>query len=88
MDKERFEKQYQIVLRAEALGIGQADRFTRMLDIGFADKQFNLRLDDFLNADDENFTHDFVGIQNHMDREQCLVVDCFVPRFAGKKEEK
>ena len=80
--KERFEKIITIIKKAEAMGIGQGDRITRILDIENADKQFNLDLDDWLNADDENFAHDFIGIQNHMNRETMRCEDFFVPRFA------
>lgn len=85
--KERFERIVKIVERSERMGIGFGDRVTRIMDIDNADKQFSLRLDDFLNADDLNFVHDFCGIQNHMDREQCKCVDLFVPRFAGRKDD-
>ena len=85
--KERFEKIVKIVERSEKMGIGFGDRTDRLMDIDYADKQFTLRLDEFLNADDFNFVHDFCGIQNHMDREKCECVDFFVPRFAGRKDE-
>ena len=83
---DRFNTIVKIVERAEKLGIGIGDRTTRILDIEFADKQFNLRLEEFLNADDENFCHDFVGIQRHMNRRLCVIRDLFVPRFAEIKE--
>ncbi len=82
---ERFEIISKIVDRANVLGITIGTRCTQMMDIDNADQQFNLRLDEFLNADDENFVHDFCGIQRHMDRIQCKVVDFFLPRFAGKE---
>lgn len=83
---DRFNTIVKIAERAEKLGIGIGDRATRILDIEFTDKQFNLRLEEFFNADDENFCHDFVGIQRHMDRHRCMIADLFVPRFAGVKE--
>lgn len=55
-----------------------------MMDIESADKQFNLRLDDWLNADDENFFHDFFGIITESDRSTYpCTFGLFVPRFAG-----
>ena len=84
--KERFEMTVKIVERAENMGIGIGDRITRIMDIEFADKEFHLRLDEFLNADEENFCHDFCGIQAHMDRKACKMSDLFVPRFAGYGE--
>lgn len=72
-----------IVKRAQALGIAQGEQYVQFMDIENAAKQFDLRLDLMLEADDQNFAHDFCGIQNHMDREKCQVVDCFSPRFSG-----
>lgn len=81
--KERFETIVKIVERAESMGIGIGDRVTRILDIEFADKEFNLRLDEFLNADEENFCHDFCGIQANMNRRALKMENFFVPRFSG-----
>ncbi len=83
---DRFNTIVKIAERSEKLGIGIGDRTTRILDIEFTDKQFNLRLEEFLNADDENFCHDFVAIQRHMNRRLGVIADLFVPRFAGIKE--
>lgn len=73
-----------IVERAEKLGINFISRLTALMDIEFADKKFNLRLEEFLNADEYNFTHDFVGIQNNIDR-TTKEFGFFVPRFAGQE---
>ena len=85
-NKVRFERKIQIIERAEKMGIvsKRDDRIDRILDLDNADKQFNLRLDDFLDADDENFAHDWIGIHNHMNRETGKCEDYFVPRFAGR----
>ena len=40
------------------------------------------RLEEFLNADDNNFIHDFVGIQLNIDR-RTKEFGYFVPRFAS-----
>ena len=42
----------------------------------------SLRLDDWLAADDFNFIHDLVGIENHTFQ----LKDCFVPRFRREKK--
>ena len=76
-----------IVERAEKLGINQISRLTGIMDIEFADKKFNLRLLDFLTADDINFTHDYTGIQNNIDR-STKEFGFFVPRFAGGSNDK
>ena len=83
---QRFETILKIVERAEGMDIARGSRVTRLLDMEFADKQFNLRLDEFLAADDLDFVHDFSGIQAHMNRDTCRVENHFVPRFAGHKE--
>ena len=59
----------------------------RMMDIESADKKFNMRLDEWLNADDFNFAHDFYGIVNNINREKGFPATdfgFFVPRFAGR----
>lgn len=74
-----------IVERAERMGIGKGTRVTRVMDIENAHKQFNLRLEDFLAAEDFDFTHDFTGIQTHINRETGRCENHFVPRFAGRR---
>ena len=83
-DWERFNTLAKICERAESLGIRQGTRMTAMLDVDLADKRWNLRLADWLAADDFNFIHDFVGIQNHVDRITHTFDNRFLPRFAGK----
>lgn len=86
MDKQReFETIVAIVERAEKMGIARGDRFTKIMDIDYAHKQFNLRLDEFLTADSFDFTHDFTGIQTCMNRDTCRIEGMFVPRFAGNR---
>lgn len=41
-----------------------------------------LRLKDLLEADDFNFGHDVVGIQNHLDKKTGKLMHHFVPRFS------
>lgn len=82
---ERFLKHVEICERAEHKYPELKERrFSNMMDIESADKQFNLRLDDWLNADDENFFHDFFGIITESDRSTYpCTFGLFVPRFAG-----
>jgi len=40
-----------------------------------------LRLQEMLNSDDENFTHDIFGIYRHLNRKTGELENCFVPRF-------
>lgn len=75
-----------ICIRANAFGIMEGNPLNAIIDIDSADQKFNLRLDDFLNADEENFKHDFAGIQRNIVRNQYPAIDFgdFVPRFAGR----
>lgn len=82
--KERFLMYVSIAERAEKMGIYHGERHTLLMDIESADKVFNLRLEDWLKADDFNFAHDVVGIVNNIDRNKFPATDfnLFVPRFA------
>lgn len=83
--KEKFLTYVKLAQRAEGMGIYNGERSTLLMDIESADNAFNLRLDDLLNADDENFAHDIVGIVNNIDRSSFPATEfnLFVPRYAG-----
>lgn len=85
-DKERFLTYVKIAERAEELGIYHGERHTLLMDIESADNAFNMRLEDWLNADNFNFAHDIVGIVNNIDRSKFPATEFsrFLPRFAGK----
>ena len=91
--KERFQKIYEISVRADNIlnGYdnrgGYPDRVTIMMDVENADRQFNLRLDELLEADDFEFAHDVFGIVNNIDRTTGKVGNLFVPRFAGRSDK-
>lgn len=80
---EEFKTIVAIVERAEKCGIAHSNRITNILDMEFANKQFHIRLDDMLHANQLDFSHDFCGIQANMNRDTCRVENFFVPRFAG-----
>lgn len=85
--KERHSKYAVIMARATVLGLMKESEATeRMMDIESADLKFNMRLDDWLKADDFNFAHDFLGIRDNIIRKEFPSKDFgfFVPRFAGK----
>lgn len=67
------------------MNISTGERVSAMMDVESADKKFNMRLDDWLNADDFNFAHDYCGIQNNINRNEFPATDFgyFLPRFAG-----
>jgi hypothetical protein len=68
------------------MGIYNGERSTLLMDIESADNAFNMRLEDWLKADNFNFAHDVVGIVNNIDRSKFPATEfhLFVPRFAGK----
>lgn len=86
--KQEFEIIVKICERAEELGIvaPSADpnnkRLNLIMDIDNANKDVGLALDKLLEADDLNFAHDVIGIQNHMNRSTGKLEDFFVPRYA------
>ncbi|MBD8046776.1 MULTISPECIES: DUF6874 family protein [Clostridium] len=71
-----------IVERAENKGLLMFDRLSLMMDLEFTVKEFDLRLEDLLNADDFNFSHDICGIQNNINRAEKKMENFFIPRFA------
>ena len=84
--KERFMMYVKIAERAENMEIYTGQRSTLLMDIESADNAFNMRLEDWLNADNFNFAHDIVGIVNNIDRSKFPATEFhhFLPRFAGK----
>lgn len=72
----------EIAKRADALGIMMLDRMSLMMDVEAVHAEIGLKLDELLNADDTNFTHDIVGIQNNLDRESKKLQNFFLPRYA------
>ena len=86
-DRERRSSYADIMCRATLMGLMNENEATdRMMDIESADKKFNLRLDDWFEADDFNFVHDFCGIRDNIvrDKFQSDNFGFFVPRYAGE----
>lgn len=85
MIKKRYLKYVAIAERAEKEGLYKGERISLLMDIESADEKFNLRLDDWLNADEFNFAHDLYGIMNNIVRDSFPATDfgLFVPRFVG-----
>ena len=88
--RKRHLKYADIMCRATVMGLmSEEEAVDRMMDIESADKKFNLRLDDWFNADDFNFAHDFIGIKNNIHRGggfPATDFGLFVPGFAGCEE--
>lgn len=87
-ERKRKSKYADVMVRATVMGLMKPDEdVDRMMDIESADKKFNMHLDEWLNADDFNFAHDFYGIVNNINREKGFPATdfgFFVPRFAGR----
>lgn len=74
-ERKRKSKYADVMVRATVMGLMKPDEdVDRMMDIESADKKFNMRLDEWLNADDFNFAHDFYGIVNNINREKVTEV--------------
>ena len=90
LTKTDYELIDKIVDRAQSFGLYEGNRITAHIDIVNAAKHFNMRLEEWLNADDFNFIHDIVGIYKAIDRSKYPVDfsndSWFLPRFAGKEE--
>ncbi len=90
MGKERYSKYADIMARATAMGyMEEAEACSTMMDIESADRVFDLRLDNWLKADDFNFAHDFLGIRKNINRGSGFPAKdfgLFIPRFAGISE--
>jgi hypothetical protein len=72
----------EIAKRADEMGLMMFDRMSMMMDIEAVHAEIGLRLDDLLKADDFNFGHDIIGIQQNIDRENKKLNNHFLPRFA------
>ena len=60
MIKERYKKYAAIIQRAKEEGLHVNDKLSVLMDIESADRKFNIRLDEWLQADLFNFTHDLI----------------------------
>ena len=80
MIKERYKKYAAIIQRAKEEGLHVNDKLSVLMDIESADRKFNIRLDEWLQAD-------LFGIIDHIVRDQFPATNFegFIPRFASKK---
>ena len=83
--KKEFETIVKICERAEQLDIAPKERMTLIMDLENTHNSVGLNLEGLLAADDLNFAHDVVGIQNHINRETKELEDFFVPRYSMQK---
>ena len=73
----------QIADRKKKKNLLADDKTSLMMDLDLADKKFNLRLEELLNAKDFDFIHDITGIQKHINRQELEFNGLFVPRFSN-----
>lgn len=84
LTKTEIELCDKIITRAMDMGFYKDNRTTAFMDVMNAAKHWNMRLEDWLNADDFNFAHDIVGIYENIVRKTPVeFTNYFVPRFAG-----
>ena len=84
MKKENFKLIVKIAEKADNMGLLIFDRLSLIMDLECANREFNLRLEEFLDADNFNFAHDISGIQNNLNRQTKQFENCFLPRFSSK----
>jgi len=72
-----------IVDRADEMNLLDYDKLSLNMDLTLANDTFNLRLEEFLNADKFNFVHDIMGIQRNIDRKKREFDGIFVPRYSS-----
>lgn len=89
LTKTDYELINNIVDRAQNFGLYEDNRMTAHMDIVNATKYFNMRLEEWLGAEEYDFIHDIVGIYKAIDRSKYLADfsndPWFLPRFAGKE---
>lgn len=71
-----------IAKRAEEMDLLLFDRMSLIMDIENVHAEIGLKLTELLNADDLNFAHDIVGIQQNFDRQSKKLQNLFLPRYA------
>ena len=71
-----------IVKRADEMDLLLFDRMSLIMDIENVHNEIGLKLAEWLNADDLNFAHDIVGIQQNVDRVNKKLTNHFLPRYA------
>ena len=84
--REKFEVQEQIAQRAAKMAAKAGVPYTvtdALMDIGATHATCPLRLEEFRDADDFNFSHDVFGIRRHLNRQTGRLENCFLPRFAA-----
>lgn len=81
LTKEEYALCNQIAERAvKELGF---DKCTAFMDITICHSEAReMKLEELLNAPLEDFSHDVLGINQHLDHGTHKLTDCFLPRYA------
>lgn len=82
MEKEKLETMFSIEKRAEVKRLLYFDRLALVKDLQIVNKKLDLKLDELLNSDDNDFIHDILGIQKNVDRKTKKFNNEFLPRFS------
>lgn len=91
MNKDTLKLHMQIAERAQQKGLCHFDKLSLLMDLEAAQIAFDIDCKRLLEADDFNFAHDIIGIQNYINRTKTdlfsnephvVFENCFVPRFA------
>lgn len=83
--KQAFNLMLSICMRVQQLKLTLFCQLTYMMDMDTANAQCHLRLEDWLKADNFNFSHDFCGICDNMNRTTGRL-ERFSPRFAAAEK--
>lgn len=73
---------FKIAERADDLGLLMFDRISLLLDLELVHEKIGLKIKELYGADDANFAHDIIGIQNNVNRAEKTFNDLFLPRYA------
>lgn len=84
---DEYQLMQSIAERASAKNLMQSDQVSLIMDLSVAHESYNLRLNELLNADNFNFSHDIVGIQQNIDRVNSKMLGRFIPRYASHSME-
>ena len=61
------------------------DKCTAFMDITICHSEAReINLEELLNAPLEDFSHDVLGINQHLDHDTHKLTDCFLPRYAKR----
>jgi hypothetical protein len=82
MSKDEWDAADVILERAEAMNINcHREKLGLLMDLSTATEKHALDIIALSKCGGDDFTHDILGIQKHLNRETGELEDCFIPRF-------